>query len=195
MDSLPSIAATLDQVPHRLRRAREHKNISLAALSRLTGISSSTLSRLESGQRKPSLELLLPISGALAISLDELISPPQVVDLRIRPEPQQAAGRTFVRLSRQPQDPQAYKLTIPTTAGAPVTRTHEGYEWLYVLSGRVRLILGEQDLVLTPGEAAEFDTRTPHWFGPAGRKPVELITMFSKQGERVHLRTWLPDIG
>lgn len=61
-------------------------------------------------------------------------------------------------------------------------------EWLYVLSGRLRLVLGQHDLVLRRGEAAEFDTRVPHWFGNAGSQPVEYLTLFGRQGERVHLR-------
>jgi quercetin dioxygenase-like cupin family protein len=65
---------------------------------------------------------------------------------------------------------------------------HEGYEWLYVLNGRLRLVLGDHDVVLTPGEAAEFDTRTPHWFGAADGKAVEFLSLFGKQGERAHLR-------
>ena len=67
-------------------------------------------------------------------------------------------------------------------------KTHEGYEWLYVLDGRLRVVLGEHDLVLTPGEAAEFDTRTPHWFGPVDGRGVEFLSLFGKQGERAHLR-------
>ena len=66
---------------------------------------------------------------------------------------------------------------------------HEGYEWLYVLNGRLRLVLGEHDLVLHAGEAAEFDTRTPHWFDRAGPDAVELLSLFSAQGERIHVRT------
>ena len=58
----------------------------------------------------------------------------------------------------------------------PDPQTHEGYEWLYVLDGRLRLVLGEHDLVLSPGEAAEFDTRVPHWSGAAGAEPVEFLS-------------------
>jgi quercetin dioxygenase-like cupin family protein len=67
-------------------------------------------------------------------------------------------------------------------------RSHEGYEWFYVLNGRVRLVLGDQDLVLDPGEAAEFDTRTPHWISnPDTDQPAELLMLFGAQGERAHL--------
>ena len=68
-------------------------------------------------------------------------------------------------------------------------QVHPGYEWLYVLSGRVRLLLGEHDLVLTAGEVAEFDTRTPHWFGNASTTTtLEVLSLFGPQGERMHVR-------
>ena len=70
----------------------------------------------------------------------------------------------------------------------PEPQTHEGYEWLYVLDGRLRLLLGEKDIVLRPGEAAEFGTRVAHWFGSAGEGPVEVLSLFGRQGERAHLR-------
>jgi quercetin dioxygenase-like cupin family protein len=85
---------------------------------------------------------------------------------------------------------QAYKHVLPPgrREQEPDPQVHEGYEWLYVLNGRLRLVLGEQDLVLLPGEAAEFDTRVPHWFGAAGTEPVEFLTLFGRQGERAHIR-------
>jgi quercetin dioxygenase-like cupin family protein len=84
---------------------------------------------------------------------------------------------------------QAYKLIIPAAHHRdPKPQSHEGYEWLYVLDGRLRVILGGHDLVLAPGEAAELDTRVPHWFGPGDGKTVELLSLFGRQGERAHLR-------
>lgn len=74
--------------------------------------------------------------------------------------------------------------------GVPNLQVHEGYEWLYVLSGRLRLLLGEHDVILTPGEVAEFDTHVPHWFGnPPGPQPAEILSLFGPQGERAHVRT------
>ena len=83
---------------------------------------------------------------------------------------------------------QAFKITIPATDREPALRTHGGYEWIYVLSGRLRLVLGEHDIVMGAGEAAEFDTRVPHWFEPAGNQAVEIVSLFGTQGERAHLR-------
>jgi quercetin dioxygenase-like cupin family protein len=70
----------------------------------------------------------------------------------------------------------------------PQLRTHEGFDWAYVLNGTLRLVLGEHDLRLKPGEAAEFDTRTPHWFGATGAGPVEFLSLIGRQGERAHIR-------
>ena len=88
----------------------------------------------------------------------------------------------------RPGGVQAYKLIIPVLRAEPDPRAHEGYEWFYVLDGRLRLLLGDQDLVLRPGEAAEFDTHIPHWFGSTGQGAVELLSLFGPQGERAHLR-------
>lgn len=57
-----------------------------------------------------------------------------------------------------------------------------------MLDGRLRMVLGEHDIVMGPGEAAEFDTKSPHWFGSAGSGPVEILRMFGKHGERIRLR-------
>lgn len=181
----------LDAVGPRLRGLRQLRNVTLADLSADTGISVSTLSRLESGRRKPNLELLLPLARAYGVPLDELVGAPPTGDPRIHMRPIRRGNRTIVPLTRRPGGIQAYKHVIPGVAERqePDARVHDGYEWLYVLNGRLRLVLGEQDLVLAPGEAAEFDTRIPHWFGAAGPEPVEFLGLFGRQGERAHIRT------
>ncbi len=181
------VTTALAEVGPRLRRLRRQRNVTLVDLSAATGISKSTLSRLESGQRKPSLELLLPISIAHQVPLDELVGAPRVGDPRIRLEPRREGDRTVVPLTRQPGGLQAYKMVLPP-GREPDLKTHEGYEWFYVLSGRARLILADHDIAMGPGEAAEFDTRLPHWFGAAGDEPVEILSLFGKQGERMHVR-------
>ncbi|MCF2531792.1 helix-turn-helix domain-containing protein [Yinghuangia soli] len=187
--SHPAIDAALDRIGPRLRSVRERKDVSLGDLSRATGISKSTLSRLESGQRKASLELLLPIAAELGVALDEIVAAPRIVDPRLPQEPRRTGGRVIVPLSRTQGEPKAYKLTIPPSESEPQPRTHAGYEWLYVLNGRLRLVLGEHDVILGPGEVAEFDTRHPHWFGSTGQGSVEILSLFGRQGERAHIRT------
>ncbi|WP_225727012.1 MULTISPECIES: helix-turn-helix domain-containing protein [unclassified Nocardia] len=184
----PAITETIMNIGPRLRALRTHRNVTLTALAEATGISKSTLSRLESGQRKASLELLLPIADAHDVPLDELISGPRVADPRVHTTARNINGTTIIPLTRQPGPLQAYKMIIPADRTEPDPRVHEGHEWMYVLAGRLRLILAEHDIVLGPGEAAEFDTRQPHWFGSTGRGPVEVLSLFGSQGERMHLR-------
>jgi transcriptional regulator with XRE-family HTH domain len=181
----------LAAVGPRLRSLRQQRGATLADLATATGISVSTLSRLESGQRRPNLELLLPLARAHGVPLDELVGAPPTGDPRIHLRPVSQGGRTVIPLSRRPGGLQAYKQVIPAGPDQPEPgdlKVHEGHEWLYVLNGRLRLVLGELDLVLSPGEAAEFDTRTPHWSGSAGPEPVEFLCLFGRQGERAHLR-------
>ncbi|MHC0428860.1 helix-turn-helix domain-containing protein [Streptomyces sp. O3] len=188
MNQTEEIDEVLVGVGPRLRRIRKERGATLTGLSEATGISVSTLSRLESGLRKPSLELLLPIARAHQVPLDELVGAPPVGDPRVRAKPLVRNGRTLLPLTRQPGGLQAYKVIIPAEDTDPDPRVHDGYEWLYVLSGRLRLLLADHDVVLTPGEAAEFDTRVPHWFGSTGEGPVEFMSLFGPQGERMHVR-------
>lgn len=185
------LRGVLDAVGPRLRTLRTSRGVTLAELSESTGISVSTLSRLESGQRRPTLELLLQLAKAHNLPLDELVNAPATGDPRIHPRPIRRHGQTILPLSRRAGGIQAFKHLIPpgVPAGEPTLQTHEGYEWLYVLSGRLRLVLGDQDVTLTPGEVAEFDTHIPHWFGNASAEPVEILSLFGPQGERAHVRT------
>jgi transcriptional regulator with XRE-family HTH domain len=180
----------LASVGPRLRSLRQQHQLSLAALSAQTGISTSTLSRLESGGRKPTLELLLALARAYEVPLDDLVGAPPVGDPRVRLRPFRYHGRTLIPLTQRPGGPRAYKMIVQPVAddGDMEQKVHEGYEWMYVLSGRLRLRLAEHDFVMGAGEVAEFDTRVPHWFGSAGPEPAEVLTLFGPQGERMHVR-------
>jgi transcriptional regulator with XRE-family HTH domain len=180
----------LTAVGPRLRALRRQRGGTLADLSGATGISVSTLSRLESGQRRPTLELLLPLARAHQVALDELVGAPPTGDPRIHPRPFTRNGITMLPLTRRPGGIQAVKMIYPprATSAEPDLKVHEGYDWIYVLSGRLRVVLGEHDVVLGPGEAAEFDTRTPHWMGNPGPGTAEVLGLFGPQGERMHVR-------
>ena len=180
-------STVLDQVGARLRQIRTQRGATLVELSERTGISKSTLSRLENGQRRPSLELLLPLAQAYRVPLDELVGAPDVGDPRIRLKPRRVKGRTVLPLT-PPGGIQAWKIVIPSTQSTPNPRRHEGYEWLYVLTGRMRLLLDDDDLVLGVGEAVEFDTSRPHWFGSTGEGSAEVLSLFGRPGERIHVR-------
>jgi transcriptional regulator with XRE-family HTH domain len=184
------VNSVLEAVGPRLRALRRERETTLTDLSAATGISVSTLSRLESGQRRPTLELLLPLAQAHGVQIDELVGAPPTGDPRVHLQPTVRDGMTMVPLTRRSGGVQAYKLIISGTPHSrpPGRKTHEGYEWLFVLSGQLRLLLGDHDLVLGAGEAAEFDTRVPHWFGSGDSQPVEILSLFGRQGERAHLR-------
>ncbi|MGP4023520.1 XRE family transcriptional regulator [Actinomadura sp. 3N407] len=180
----------LAAVGPRLRELRRRRGATLTALSETTRIPVSTLSRLESGHRKPGLELLLPLARAYQMPLDELVGAPSDADPRVFPRPISRNGMTVIPLTRKPGGLQAFKQILPAGRAdrEPDPRSHEGYHWLYVLNGRLRLVLGDRDLVLTAGEVAEFDTHLPHWFGNAGTRPVEFLSILGPQGERVHIK-------
>lgn len=182
---------TIDAVGARLKHLRLRRDITLTELAEETGISISTLSRLEAGLRRPTLEQLLPLARAHGVSLDELVDAPPTGDPRINLRPITFSdGSTVVPLTRRPGGIQAYKFVLPAGDDdrEPELRTHEGYDWAYVLNGTLRLVLGEHNLTLKPGEAVEFDTRTPHWFGSTSSGPVEFLSLIGKQGERAHVR-------
>lgn len=191
MDMDAQLDRTLDAVGPRLKQLRLNRNITLTDLTDETGISASTLSRLEAGLRRPTLEQMLPLARAYGLTLDDLVDAPPTGDPRIDLRPvTNADGSTVIALTRRAGGIQAYKFVLrPGNHDTePDLRTHEGYDWVYVLNGRLRLVLGDHDLVLEPGEVAEFDTRTPHWFGATSSGPVEFLSLIGKQGEKAHVR-------
>lgn len=182
---------TLDAIGPRLRHLRLRRDVTLTSLAAATGISASTLSRLEAGLRLPTLEQLLPLARYYGVTLDSLVDAPRTADPRIdlRPIPCRD-GSVIIPLTRRPGGIQAYKFVLPAgdDDAVPDLRSHEGHDWAYVLNGTLRLVLGDQDLLLRAGEAAEFDTRTPHWFGATSSGPVEFLSLVGRQGERAHVR-------
>ena len=185
-----SEAAVLAGVGPRLRALRRARGTTLDELAAQTGLTASTLSRLENGKLRPTLEQLLPLARAHGVPLDDLVAAPPTGDPRIHLRPVRRFGLTIVPLTRRAGGVQAYKVIYPPAGRAPTAdlRTHEGYEWFYVLSGRIRLKLGDEDFVVKEGEVAEFDCRVPHWFANPGPGPAEMLCLYGPQGERMHVR-------
>jgi len=163
--------------------------MTLAAVAEASGISTSTLSRLESGGRKATLELLLPLARLYRVPLDDLVGAPATGDPRVHPRPVRRNGVTTIPLSRSSGEWTAFKQILPAGPDVDYTqRVHDGWDWLYVISGRLKLWLGDEIFVLTEGEAADFDTRTPHAFGNPGPDVLEVLCLFNRQGQRMHVR-------
>jgi transcriptional regulator with XRE-family HTH domain len=179
-----------ERVRRRLRELRAERGLTLEAVAARAAIDVSTLSRLESGKRRLALDHLAPLAAALGVSADDLLSPRPRADPRVRRPPEHHDGLTMWPLSHHGAAGglRPFKLRIDAARSAPPDplRVHEGHDWLYVLSGRMRLLLGDDDLVIEPGEAVEFSTWTPHWFG-ALDGAVEALAIFGPQGERTHL--------
>ncbi|MCF6744662.1 helix-turn-helix transcriptional regulator [Blastococcus sp. KM273128] len=181
----------LATVGPRLRALRTERGSTLSDVAGTTGISVSTLSRLESGGRRPTLELLLPLARAYGVAIDDLVDTPAPADPRVHGRPiERGDGMTMVPLTRQTGGLQSFKMILPARWRVTETdqKTHEGYEWLYVLSGRIRLLLGAREFVLGQGEVVEFDTRVPHTFSNPFPEPAEALVLFGPQGERMHVR-------
>ncbi|MEH6382506.1 MAG: XRE family transcriptional regulator [Dietzia cercidiphylli] len=182
------VTEELRQVGTRLRAYRHSKGWTLDQLAERADMSASTLSRLESGKRQSSLELLLPLTRQLGISLDDLVAP-TTVDPRVRRPVVHRDGMVIAPLAPEGSSVGTYKITYPPASTAPEPRVHDGYEWFYVLSGKLRLVLGDQELILTRGEAAEFDTKIPHSLSAAGARPAQVISIFNDDGVRMHTHT------
>jgi quercetin dioxygenase-like cupin family protein len=150
----------------------------------------STLSRLESGKRRLALDHIPLLAGALGVSSDELLRSPRPSDPRVRQPPRRFDGLTVWPLTNRGHGGglRAYKVHVAARRRTPpaTMEVHDGHDWLYVISGRLRLLLGEDNHLLDPGEAAEFTTWTPHWFG-AVDGPADFILVVGPQGERTHL--------
>ena len=189
---LADLATDEDRIRLRLRALREERDLSLETVAQAAGMAPSTLSRLENGKRRLAVDHLGPLAKALGTSVDALLAPEPPADPRVRLRARTVNGMRVLPLSRERGNgPRAYHLTLPER-GTPELRSHEGHEWLYVLSGRLRLILGDEDLVLAQGEAAEFSTWTPHWLS-GFHGPAELLMLMGHHGERAHLRKVKPE--
>lgn len=179
------------RVRKRLRELRHQRGFTLEEVAARSAIDVSTLSRLESGKRRLALDHLPRLAAALSVTTDELLRAPEAEDPRVRSDAHTRNGVTFWPLSRHGSSGlHAFKVRVSARRRKPPADlpVHEGQDWMYVLSGRLRLILGDRDFTVEPGEAVEFSTWTPHWFGVVDG-PVEAIVIFGPHGERVHLHT------
>jgi transcriptional regulator with XRE-family HTH domain len=180
------------RVRRRLRELRMQHGLTLDDVASRSNIDVSTLSRLESGKRRLALDHLPRLAAALSVSTDELLRAPEAEDPRVKGSSHTRHGITYWPLTRSGPAGglHAFKGRISARRRKPPAElpVHEGRDWTYVLSGRLRLILGERDFTIGPGEAVEFSTWTPHWFGVV-EEPVEAIMIFGAHGERLHLHT------
>jgi transcriptional regulator with XRE-family HTH domain len=178
------------RVRRRLRELRTQRGLTLEEVATRADLDVSTLSRLESGKRRLALDHLPRLAAALSVTTDDLLRTPDTEDPRVRGAAQTRHGVTYWPLTNDGPAGglHAFKIRVSARRRTPPDElpVHDGQDWMYVLAGRLRLILGERDFTIKPGEAVEFSTWTPHWFG-AVDGPVEAVAIFGPHGERLHL--------
>jgi transcriptional regulator with XRE-family HTH domain len=178
----------------RLRSLRQTLGLSLDELAVRSHLSASTISRIETGNRTISLDVLLPLATALQVGLDALLDVQGDDDVVIRPTLSRAGERMTWMLSRPTGNTMAIKIRFEPTERRPEQRVHPGHDWFFVLEGRVLLRLGERQIVVETGEAAEFATMTPHAID-ALDGPAEVIMIFDRDGQRAHVHHESDDPG
>lgn len=149
-------------------------------------LNASTISRIETGRRTISLDVLLPLARALQIDLDQLLDVRHDDDVVIRPTPSCSGERTTWLLSRPTGATSAVKMRLEPVSRVVEPQVHPGHDWFFVLEGQVRLSLGDREITVETGEAAEFATMTPHAIA-AVDGPAELIMIFDRDGQRAHI--------
>lgn len=178
-----------ERVRSRLRELRTERGLTLQEVADAAAMDTSTLSRLESGKRRLAVDHLPGLARALGVTVDELLGPSVRPDPRVRRPVLRRDGLTLWPLTHHGRGPglQAYRCRIDAERNTPPDPlpTHEGHDWLYVLDGRLRLCIGDDEYVVEPGEAVEFSTTTPHWFGVVDG-PVEVIALLGPSGQQLH---------
>ncbi|MER7971255.1 MULTISPECIES: XRE family transcriptional regulator [unclassified Streptomyces] len=171
-DVMPVVA------PH-LRELRRRASLTLEAAARTAGLSPAHLSRLETGQRQPSLPMLLALARIYGTTVSEVLGETSADrDAVVRAsdmEPTAAGGWTYWQAGASGRGMQALRVQVPHGAQGDIVRVHPGEEWLYVLGGRLRLRLGETTHLLGPGDSAHFDSLTPHRIAAQDPAGVELL--------------------
>jgi DNA-binding Xre family transcriptional regulator len=174
----------------RIRGLRLAQGWTLDSLASRCHLSASTLSRIETGHRRISLDQLVPIARALGSTLDQLVESGDDDDVVIRPRRDRARGMTSWLLSGDhgPQGMTVAKLRITARRPPAELGIHPGRDWFTVLSGAARLQLGDRVIIVEAGQAAQFSTMTPHAITAHGG-PVEILVILDRDGQRAHLNT------
>ena len=179
-----------DVARRRLRSLRQARGWTLDELARRSHIGASTISRIETGHRRLAIDNLADLARALETTVDELLGDDNDDDVVIRPIRNNCGNGTVHWPLTRLHDPSGRivsKMRIPASKKRPEPQIHPGRDWFYVLEGTARLLLGEREHLVKAGQAAEFNTMTPHWIAGYGGA-VEIVMIFDRHGEQAHLR-------
>ena len=173
-------------VRSRIRAIRQHLGWSLDDLAARSGVGASTISRIETGHRSISFDVLVPLARELDVSIDELVTTGRNDDIVIHPEPTHWPGMTMWSLSRPGSSLQAVKIHFAADAPKPEPQIHPGHDFMFVLSGTVRLTLGAAEHTVSAGQSAEFSTMTPHAVSPVDG-PADILMVLDRDGAAAHI--------
>ncbi|MGW3493504.1 helix-turn-helix domain-containing protein [Streptomyces sp. NPDC001020] len=172
-------AEDLPAVAPQLRALRRRASLTLEAAARAAGLSPAHLSRLETGQRQPSLPMLLALARIYGTTVSELlgeaVADRDAVVRASEMEPTRAGGWTYWQAGASGRGMQALRVHVPHGTQNDIVRVHPGEEWLYVIKGRLRLCLGDSTHILAPGDSAHFDSLTPHRLAAVDQDGAELL--------------------
>jgi transcriptional regulator with XRE-family HTH domain len=175
-----------------IRTYRLRRNLTLAQLSELSGISIGHLSRLETGSRTPTVRLLLQLARALGVSLGALVGETleQNTLYVSRGEDRRTidAGDTSLQSLSDPalRWLQAVELILlPGRVGEPAT--HAGEEWVYVLSGAIEVDVNGTASSLATGDAVHFRADVPHALRNPHEEGATVLVVNSLESTTLHL--------
>ncbi|MFE7650536.1 XRE family transcriptional regulator [Streptomyces phaeoluteigriseus] len=175
----PEPADDLGVVAPQLRALRRRASLTLEAAARAAGLSPAHLSRLETGQRQPSLPMLLALARVYGTTVSELlgerVADRDAVVRAADMEPTHAGGWTYWQSGASGRGMQALRVQVPYGSQGDIVRVHPGEEWLHVLRGRLRLRLGDTTHLLGAGDSAHFDSLTPHRIAAQDPDGVDLL--------------------
>jgi transcriptional regulator with XRE-family HTH domain len=182
MEEQADITGQLADFRSRLKDLRADRGWTLEELSERTGLSKAFLSRLEAGDRQPSIAAVLTLANVFGVSVGEMFEPATPARACVVVRGSEVAvrrgdGLTYAALSNTARfsNLQPMKITVSHRRKGDEQYQHEGEEWVYVLAGRLRITIAGEDCDLEPGDAAHFDSRQPHRLTALGGRDAELI--------------------
>lgn len=182
-----AVETKIDAVSRRLRALREIRGLSIHGLARLSGLSTPHLSRIESGDRQPSIGTLLTLAEALGVSAGDLLEGPTTLRPAVQApgEPFDQDGVLVAPLGQSGRNLESFRIEVPGGAATWPTQQHPGEECAYVLKGTLRLELDDEVHVVEPGSTAHYSARRRHRFTSADAEPVVvlLVTSLARPGD------------
>lgn len=188
----------LTAVGERIKAIREKKEITLQQLAQKTGYTSALLNQIENHMMSPPLGALGKIANALGVRIGELWGEDKggayaLVRKDERPSASSFASKEGVSYGYSYQSLgfgmkdrhiESYFVVLePPTVKNPKPSVHDGEEFLFVLSGRMEVFLGDHADILEAGDSIQFDATIPHRVSCAGEEKTQIVAVIWSPGK------------